>query len=101
MGDQPSKKCKQTANKLTEVIYGRIMTKFGEEMETEAILDAACASSPLGSVALGNIYLDQAAHLPLLIKPHFAMFTRIDDAGNIRDGDTSFRDVSRLCWGSV
>ena len=77
------------------------MTKFGEEMETKAILDATCTSPPLGSVALGNIYLNQAAHLPLLIKPHFAVFTRIDDAGNIRDGDTSFRNVGRLRWGSV
>jgi hypothetical protein len=77
-------------------IYDCIVTKFGEEVETKSILNTTGTSSPLGSVALGNVCLNQAAHLSLLIEPHLAMFSRINDAGNIGDGDSSFRDVSRL-----
>jgi len=51
------------------------MTQFSKEMETKAILDTTGTPSPLSSVALGNIGLDQAAHLPLLIEPHLPMFT--------------------------
>jgi len=72
------------------------VTQFGEEVKTKAILNATGTSSSLGSVALGNIGLVQAAHLPLLIEPHLAMLARIYDAGDIWNGDSSFRNVGRL-----
>lgn len=84
-----------------EVAHNRIVTQFGEEVETKAVLNTASASSPLSSVAPGNIRLDQAAHLSLLIEPHFAMFSRINDTSDVWDGDSSFRDVGRFRQGSV
>ena len=74
-----------------------IVTQFGEEMETKAILNTTSTPPPLGGVALGNVCLDQSAHLPLLVKPHLAVFSRIDDAGDVRNGDPSFRNVGRFC----
>lgn len=84
-----------------EVAHNRIVTQFGEEVETKAVLNTTGASSPLSSVAFGNIRLDQAAHLSLLVEPHFTMFSRINDTSDIRDGDSSFRDVGRLRQRSV
>jgi hypothetical protein len=72
------------------------VTQFGEEVETKAILDTTSTSSPLGSVALGNICLDQSTHLSLLIKPHLAMFARINDAGDVGNCDSSFGNVGRF-----
>ena len=77
------------------------MAQFGEEVKTKAILNTAGAPSPLGSVALGDVGLDQSAQLPLLIEPHLAMFARINDAGDVRNGDSSLRNVSRFCQRSV
>jgi len=78
------------------VAHDRIVTQFGEEVETEAILNTTGTSSPLGGVAPGDMGLDQPAHLSLLVKPHLAMFARVDDAGDVWNGDSSLRDVSRF-----
>ena len=72
------------------------MAKFGEEVETKAILNTTGTSSPLGSIALSNVRLNQAAHLPLLIEPHLTMFARIDDASDVWNGDSGFRNISCL-----
>ena len=84
-----------------EGAHNCVVTEFGEEVETEAILNTTRTSSPLGSVALGNIGLDQAAHLSLLVEPHLTMFARINDAGDVWNCDSSFRNVGRFCQRSV
>ena len=75
-----------------------IVTQFGEEVETKAILNTTGTSSPLGSVALGDIGLDQSTHLSLLIEPHLAMFTGINDTGDVWNCDSSLRNVGRFRW---
>jgi len=74
-----------------------VVTEFSKEMETKAILNTTGTTSSLSSVALGNICLDQAAHLSLLIELHLAMFSRINDTGDVRNGDSGFRNVGRFC----
>jgi hypothetical protein len=74
-----------------------VVSQFGEEVETQAILNTTGTSSPLGSVALGNVGLDQATHLPLLIEPHLAVFSGVNNTGDIWNSDSSLRNVSRLC----
>ena len=58
---------------LVRDIHNRIVTEFCEEVEAKAVLDTTGPPAPLGSVALGNVCFDQAAHLPFLIKPHLAV----------------------------
>ena len=77
------------------------MTQLGEEVETKAILNTAGASSPLGRVALGDISLDQSAHLPLLVESHLTMLARINDAGDVWNSDSSLRNVRRFRQRSV
>ena len=97
MGGQPSKNEREGGTeRLMENIHDCIVAEFCEEVETKAILNTTGTSSPLSSIALGNICLDQAAHLSLLIEPHLAMLARIDDAGNVWNGDSSFRNVGGL-----
>ena len=88
----------------TRVVRGahdRIMTQFGEEVETKAILNTTGTPSPLGRVALGDIGLDQSADLSLLIEPHLAMLARINDTGDIRNSDSGLRNVRRFRQRSV
>ena len=79
-----------------EDAHNCIVTQFCEEVKAKTILDTTSTPPPLSGVALGNVCLDQAARLSLLVEPHLAMFSRVNDAGDIRDGDSGFRDVGRF-----
>lgn len=69
------------------------MPHFGEEMEADAALYTACTPPPLGSIALCNERFNKATNLSFLVKTHLAMLACVDDASDIRDGDTGLRNV--------
>jgi len=80
------------------------MTSFGEEVECQSLLDSTCTTTPLFCIVLSDIRLDQAGDLPPLVVsdvsgasnsyvPHFTMFTRINHARHVRNGDTSLGNV--------
>ena len=86
------------------------MTNLSEEVETKAVLDSACPTSPLGRIALGHIRLYEATELSFLVEPaargeglcrhvvgvlpHFFMFSRVDHASDIRNRNSRLSDVS-------
>ena len=86
------------------------MTNPSEEVETKAVLDSAGSTSPLDRIALGNIGLYKATKLSFLVEPavrgerlcthvvevlpHFFVFSRVDHASDIRNGDSRLSDVS-------
>ena len=76
--------------------YLGIMSRFGKEVETEATLYTTCTTASLRRIALGDERLDKSADLPLFVEPHFPVLSRINHAGDVRNSDTSLRDV-RCC----
>lgn len=69
------------------------MPHFSEEMEANTALYTACTTPPLGSITLCNERFNKATDLSFLVKTHLAMLACVDDASDIRDGDTSLRNV--------
>ena len=76
--------------------YLGIVSCFGEEVETKATLDTACTTASLRRIALSDERFDKSADLPLFVKPHFPVLSSINHAGDVRNSDTSLRDV-RCC----
>lgn len=55
-----------------------------EEVKADAFLDSTSSTPTLSCVGLGDERLDEATDLPLLVEPHLAMLSGIDDACKTR-----------------
>ncbi len=66
---------------------------FCEQMEAKTLLNTTGTAPTLLRIGAGDKSIDEARELAPLIEPHFTVLPRVYDTGNIRDGDTSFRDV--------
>lgn len=60
------------------------------------MLYAASATSPLSSIALCDERLYQTTDLTFLVESHLPMFSGVNNACNVRNGNASFGDVGRF-----
>lgn len=91
------------------------MSDLCEQMETKAVLDAARAATALSSIALRDKCFDQSAKLPFLVEtaqtsevginnsnklylPHFLVLPGVNDASDVRNGDTLNQPLDDCLW---
>lgn len=103
------------------VLHLRLVSELGEEVECQPFLYSTCTSTTLSCVALGDPGLDKLGDLPFLVEsgsegaeifavslkatselqptgedaPHLTVFTGVNDADTVRNGDSRLSDVGR------